>query len=286
MDRQDKRVGACGGGESNDGYLARARFLTSGVPIGISSEQCCITHSEIDLSPGAKDVTPGYELSPWTRSGTKRAMDFGIVLASFPILIPALVAIALAVLVTSGAPIFFLQERLGPNGVPFVIYKFRTMRPALVHPVSALAIDSADRITWLGALLRRSKLDELPQIFNVLTGEMSLVGPRPKVPEQEPEPFPCRPGLTGAATLAFAQEEMILQGIASADIIEYFQSTILAAKRELDANYLRRATMWSDLRILVNTVLGRWGAYERVTSWLHDEQSDLEASNQTASLSR
>lgn len=114
---------------------------------------------------------------------------------------------------------------------------------------------------------------------------MSLVGPRPKVPEQERRPFPCRPGLTGAATLAFAREEMILQGIASDDLDEYFQKTILVAKRELDANYLQRATMWSDLRILVNTVLGRWESHDRVKSWLHDIESRLEVSNQTVSIS-
>ncbi|HEV2136059.1 MAG TPA: sugar transferase [Terracidiphilus sp.] len=286
MDGNDKRVEACGGGELINGHLARTRFLTRRVSIGISSELYRMSHSEIEEPSDAKDVAPKYELSPWVRSGAKRAMDVGIVLASCPILIPVFVAIALAVLVTSGAPIFFLQERLGPHGVPFDIYKFRTMRPALVHPSSAIAIDSADRVTWLGGLLRRSKLDELPQIIHVLTGEMSLVGPRPKVPEQEPEPFPCRPGLTGVATLAFAREEMILQGIASARLNDYFQTTVLGAKRALDADYLRRATMWSDLRILVNTVLGRWEAYDRVTCRLQDDGSDLEASSETASLSR
>jgi lipopolysaccharide/colanic/teichoic acid biosynthesis glycosyltransferase len=285
MDRKDKRVGTFGGGESHDGHLARSGFLTSRFHIAISSEQCRTTHSDIEEPPGASDVAFKCELSPWSRSGAKRALDVGIALASSPIVIPVLAAIALAALVTSGAPIFFLQERVGPHGVPFVIYKFRTMRPALVNPSSALAIDSTSRITWLGAFLRRSKLDELPQIFNVLKGEMSLVGPRPKVREQEPTPFLCRPGLTGAATLAFAREEMILQGIASADLDDYFQKTILAAKRELDADYLGRATMWSDLRILVNTVLGRWESYDRVTAWLHDNQSRLEASSQTVSMS-
>lgn len=279
MDRKDNRAGAGGSGGTNVGNLARARLLTNRVPIGISSELCSVSHPEVEESPDALDVTPKYELSPWTRSGAKRVMDVGMVLASAPILIPVLAAIALAVLVTSGAPIFFLQERLGPHGVPFVIYKFRTMRPALVRPSSAIAIDSADRVTWLGAFLRRTKLDELPQIFHVLRGEMSLVGPRPKVPEQEPEPFPCRPGLTGAATLAFAREEMILQGIASSGLDEYFQTTVLAAKRALDADYLGRATMWSDLWILVNTVLGRWETYDRGCRRHRDTATNAEAAD-------
>lgn len=285
MDRKDKRVGTFGGGESHDGHLAGSGFLTSRVHIAISSEQCRTINSNIEEPLDAGDVAFKCELSPWSRSGAKRALDVVIVLLSSPIFVLVLGAIALAVLVTSGAPIFFLQERVGPHGVPFVIYKFRTMRPALVNPSSAIAIDSASRVTWLGAFLRESKLDELPQVFNVLTGEMSLVGPRPKVPEQERRPFPCRPGLTGAATLAFAQEEMILQGIASSDLDEYFQKTILVAKRELDANYLRRATMWSDLQILVNTALGRWESHDRVRSWLHDNEGRLEASSQTVSIS-
>lgn len=284
MDRKDKPVGARGGDEHNEGHSARTNFLTSRVHFRISSEQSRIAPAEIDEPTVAQGITPKYELSPWTRSGAKRAMDVVIVLTSSPILVPVLAAIALAVLVTSGPPIFFLQERLGPHGEPFLIRKFRTMRPALAQTSSAIARDSADRITRLGALLRRSKLDELPQIFHVLTGEMSFVGPRPKVPEEEPDPFPCRPGLTGAATLAFAREEMILQGIASSDLDEYFQKTILPAKRELDGNYLSRATMWSDLRILVNTVLGRWESYDRVTSRLHDTESDLETCRGTAPL--
>ena len=286
MDQTERRVRSNSGVESGDSYPEQAKFLRNRVDAGISTELCPMPLSQIDAPQGASDFTARHELSPWTRSGAKRAMDVGIVLACSPILIPLLAVIALAVLVTSGAPIFFLQERVGAHGAPFFICKFRTMRPAFERPSSAIAIDSADRITWLGAWLRKSKLDELPQIFNVLRGEMSLVGPRPKVPEQEPEPFPCRPGLTGAATLAFAREEMILQGIASADLDAYFQKTVLSAKRELDANYLRQATAWSDLQILINTVLGRWESDDRITLKLHGEERHLEAARETASLLR
>ncbi len=227
-----------------------------------------------------------HTLSSWTRSSAKRAMDVAIVLAFSPILLPVLAGIALAVLVTSGAPVVFRQERAGRHGVPFVIYKFRTMRPAPARELSAIAIESADRITWLGALLRKSKLDELPQIFNVLAGEMSMVGPRPKVPEQQLKLLSCRPGLTGAATLAFAREETILQEIAPDDLAQYFSETILSAKQRLDAEDLRRATLGSDLRILVDTALGRWDSYASEARWLHDQEHHLDPSSETASLSQ
>lgn len=286
MEAKRKRVADSGGSAHFDDQLARTQLLTDCYRNGTNARWCRAAHPETEESPGGKDTVFEYELSPWTRSSAKRVMDVGIVLAFSPILFPLLAAIALAVLLTSGRPVLFRQVRVGLNGIPFAILKFRTMRPALVHPLSSIAIASASRITWLGAFLRRSKLDELPQIFNVLAGEMSLVGPRPKVPVQQPVPLPCRPGLTGAATLAFAREEMLLQGIASADLDEYYHKTILSVKRDLDADYLRRATVWADLWILVNTVLGRWESHTRATCWLQDEESRLETSDQTASLSQ
>lgn len=225
-----------------------------------------------------------HALSQWTRSRAKRAMDVGIVLAFLPLLLPVLALVALAVLVTSGAPVFFRQERVGQQGVRFLIYKFRTMHPAHAHRPSAIAIESAHRITWLGVLLRKTKFDELPQIFNVLGGDMSLVGPRPKVPEQQLEPLPCRPGITGAAALAFAREETILQEIAPDDLALYFSQTILSTKWRLDAEYLRHATIWSDLLILVDTVLGRWDLYALEDRWPSDPQGRVEPPSQAAAL--
>jgi len=210
------------------------------------------------------------ELSAWTRSGAKRALDLVIALIALPLLAPALVCIALAVFATSGAPILFLQERAGRNGRLFAIYKFRTMRHETSCPSSALAAGSADRVTRLGAWLRRTKLDELPQLLNVLAGEMSMVGPRPKVPEQQPKPLSCRPGLTGAATLAFAREEALLKQVPEEEVNNFFNNTILPVKRRLDADYMRRATLTSDLALIANTVLGRW-------QWLPAEPSSWPA---------
>ncbi|HWT65778.1 MAG TPA: sugar transferase [Terracidiphilus sp.] len=210
------------------------------------------------------------ELSAWTRSVAKRAFDVGIVLIALPLLAPVLACIALAVFATSGAPILFLQVRVGRNGRLFAIYKFRTMRHEASRPLSSLAVGSADRVTRLGTWLRRTKLDELPQVFNILAGEMSLVGPRPKVPEQQPGPLACRPGLTGAATLEFAREEALLKQVPEEEVNDFFNNTILPVKRRLDADYMQRATMTSDLALIANTVLGRW-------QWLPAEPSSWPA---------
>ena len=281
---RSKRVGVCGGSTIVGGHSVRTQLRAGSISRGFI--ECGTSHPENGESRSTTNAVFEYDLSPWTRSIAKRAMDIGIVLIFSPILFPLLAAVALAVLLTSGAPIVFRQQRMGRNGAPFVIYKFRTMRPAPVRPLSAIAIESVNRITWLGAFLRKSKLDELPQIFNVLSGEMSLVGPRPKVAEQEPTPMPCRPGLTGAATLAFAREEMILQDIAPDDVNEYYHKIILNAKRMLDTNYLRHATFLSDIWILVNTVIGRWESHTWEASRLQDGENNVKDSSQTASLSQ
>lgn len=227
---------------------------------------------------------PEFELSRWSRSRGKRIFDVAAVLVCSPILLPLLAVIAAAVLLTSGVPVIFRQYRMGRDGVPFAIYKFRTMRPSNARGGSAIAIASASRITWLGALLRKTKLDELPQLFNVLTGEMSLVGPRPKVPEQQLMPLPCRPGLTGAATLAFAREESILMPVPRDALAVFFRDSVLPAKHELDVRYARQATLRSDLRILADTILGRWGSYSFPVQCLYEQDRREEPSSEIVSI--
>ena len=278
MEGENQRQVAPGGGGVVGGQYVRTQLLTRSIPRDIRVQVYGTSYREIHEPPRTKKIRLEDEISPWGCSNAKRAMDVGLVLVFSPILFAILAAIACAVLLTSGTPILFRQQRVGRNAAPFVIYKFRTMRPARVRPPSARAIDSADRVTWIGRFLRKSKLDELPQIFNVLAGEMSLVGPRPKVPEQDREPLQCRPGLTGAATLVFAREEMMLRGIPTAGLDEFFQNTILSAKRRMDADYMRRSTMWSDLRILAKTILGRWESYSRESSWRQDRERRLTAS--------
>ena len=189
--------------------------------------------------------------SAWSQSGTKRFFDQACVLASLPVLVPALLLVALAVRLTSSGPILFLQERIGHNGRPFTILKFRTME-------NVLGRAGAQRFTPAGRFLRRWKLDELPQLLNVLTGQMSLVGPRPKMREYQLGIPTCRPGITGAATIAFACEELLLEQVASLRASDMYRSVVMPAKQRLDAEYMARATFASDLTLILATLLRRW----------------------------
>jgi lipopolysaccharide/colanic/teichoic acid biosynthesis glycosyltransferase len=114
------------------------------------------------------------------------------------------------------------------------------------------------QFTPVGPFLRRWKLDELPQLFNVLMGDMSLVGPRPKLAEHQFGELKCRPGITGAATIAFAREEHILAHLPDQHLDGFYHSIILPAKFRLDREYMKQATISSDLRLIVDTVLRRW----------------------------
>lgn len=197
-------------------------------------------------------------LSPWSRSWAKRLFDCACVILSMPVLIPVTLLIGAAVRLTSRGPVFFLQERMGRHGMPFTIVKFRTMIHVgnkAHHPITT---SDNQRFTSIGPFLRRWKLDELPQLANVLLGQMSLVGPRPKMREHVISDLPCRPGITGMATIVFACEESVLARLPKNRLDSYYHSVVLPAKRQLDAEYMAQATFFSDLRMLVNSVLRRW----------------------------
>jgi lipopolysaccharide/colanic/teichoic acid biosynthesis glycosyltransferase len=152
----------------------------------------------------------------------------------------------------------FLQERMGRSGRTFTIFKFRTMvhRPDKTHRPVTTADNQC--FTPIGRFLRRWKLDELPQLLNVLLGQMSLVGPRPRMPEHVISPLPCRPGITGLATIVFADEEVVLARVPPDQLDAFYLTVVLPMKRQLDARYMERATVLSDLQILVKSVLRRW----------------------------
>lgn len=176
----------------------------------------------------------------------KRALDFAASLAALLLLSPVLAATALAVMLEGGRPVLFRQVRVGQGGREFSMYKFRSMvtNAAAIGPYHTSADDP--RITRVGRFIRRTSLDELPQLFNVLWGDMSLVGPRPDVPAQRALYAPAdwdlrcsvRPGITGLAQARLRSAATEAQRLA------------------LDLQYVREQGVWLDLRIMVWT-LGR-----------------------------
>ena len=196
----------------------------------------------------------------------KRLFDLIAAAAGLLLLSPLLLIVALAVKLDSPGPVFFRQVRVGRHGREFRIHKFRTMRQAVGGEASApqITVGADPRITRVGALLRRTKLDELAQLIDVLRGEMSLVGPRPEVPRyvaQYPDRFrervlSVRPGITDPASLAFRDEGALLAR--AGDPERAYVDVVLPAKLELSVRYIERASFASDLRLIAATVRSLW----------------------------
>lgn len=193
--------------------------------------------------------------SSWTRSRAKRWFDVALVLAALPLFLPLCLLIAIAIRISSPGPVFFVQKRAGLRGRLFPIVKFRTMVHSRRPGKSLITTIEDQHITQEGRVLRYWKLDELPQFLNVLRGDMSLVGPRPRVPEQQTGSLRCRPGITGAASLAFAREEVLLAGIPRHQLDTYYASRVLPLKQRLDDDYMARATLMSDLKLICKTLV-------------------------------
>ena len=197
-------------------------------------------------------------VSKWCHSTYKRILDFLLALGLLLVASPFLLLIGLLTKLSSQGPVLFRQKRLGKNGKPFTIYKFRTMENGPSDWPSNITIVGDPRITAFGRLLRKWKLDELPQLTNVLRGEMAFVGPRPKLPHLELKnavTLAVRPGITGVATLAFRNEERLLEGLSPQEIEAFYVSTIAPLKVQLDREYLGRASLFTDLKIIYRTVL-------------------------------
>jgi len=187
----------------------------------------------------------------------RRLLDVTVAGMLLLVLAPLLGVLALLVRATSTGPALFRQIRVGRNGRPFVLLKLRTMRADAPGPVITAGGDP--RITRFGAWLRRTKLDELPQLWNVLRGDMSLVGPRPEVPHYvalytaaQRAVLLARPGLTDPASLAWADEAARLARFAEPD--RAYADVVLPQKLALSLTYLERRTVWSDLAVVMRTV--------------------------------
>jgi len=198
----------------------------------------------------------------------KRLLDFTAALAGLLVLWPLFIVIALAIKLDSPGPVFFTQQRIGRHFRPFWIYKFRTMVADAPERGGLLTSDADPRVTRIGQILRQTKLDELPQLINILKGEMSLVGPRPEVaryvemfrPDYE-EILKLRPGLTDLASLKYRDEAALL-GKAENPESEYI-ARLLPDKITLAKEYQRRAGVLFDLRLTARTIVTLLGQGNR-----------------------
>lgn len=175
------------------------------------------------------------------------------------ILSPLFLVVALAILFDSKGGVFFIQTRVGKDFRPFGLFKFRTMRPD-TEKAGKLTIGSKDpRITGVGAILRKYKIDELPQLFNVLIGDMNLVGPRPEVPEyvahytpEQRKVLSVKPGITDYASLLYFNENEVLGQ--SPNPLETYLNEVMPAKLKLNLEYIENRSFAEDLKIIFKTI--------------------------------
>jgi lipopolysaccharide/colanic/teichoic acid biosynthesis glycosyltransferase len=189
----------------------------------------------------------------------KRTFDVIVAALGLLVLSPLMVLIALAIRLTSPGPVLFRQTRMGRGLKPFEILKFRTMVADADKLGLPLTAGADPRITPLGRFLRKSKLDELPQLINVIKGDMSIVGPRPEVPkyvELFPQEFAeilqLRPGLTDLASIKYRDESALLAG--AADPEHEYQTRVLPDKLELAKEYVERSSLRLDLWLILRTI--------------------------------
>ncbi len=187
----------------------------------------------------------------------QRAFDLIVALIGLIVFAPLGLVIAVAIKIDSPGPIFFCGERVGRDARPFRLFKFRSMVARAVRQGPGITVAGDHRITKVGRILRATKLDELPQLLNVIKGEMGLVGPRPEDPRyvalytpQQRRVLSVRPGMTSMASIRYRHEEAILaQGVWS----EVYINKVMPDKLGIELDYLARRTFYSDLQVLVRT---------------------------------
>jgi len=189
----------------------------------------------------------------------KRLFDIVFSLLGIVILSPLLFIITFIILFTSAGGAFYNQVRVGKNGKEFRLFKFRTMRPG-ADKSGALTVGMKDsRITALGFYLRKYKLDELPQLFNILKGDMSFVGPRPEVPKyvalydsNQRAVLSVKPGLTDYASIVYSEENKILA--ASENPEEFYIKKVMPAKLKLNLRYISEMGLATDVKVILKTI--------------------------------
>ncbi len=191
-----------------------------------------------------------------------KKMFFDIIFSGIGLLLlsPLLIVVSGMILIFDGRPIFFRQTRVGMNGADFILYKFRTMR--VIRGAASGTFDAGDssRITKIGAFLRKTKLDELPQLWNVFIGDMSFVGPRPEVrkwvdayPERWVKVLTVKPGITDPASIYYRNEEELL--VQADDPVVCYRDQILPHKFDLYEEYVRTRTFLGDILLIFKTIM-------------------------------
>lgn len=209
---------------------------------------------------GTAAAVEPHRVSSWTRSPWKRVFDLVSALVGLALLWPFFLIVALCIKLEDGGPVFYRQVRVGRRGRLFRIWKFRTMVVNADRIGAPLTREGDPRVTRVGRVLRRFKLDELPQLFNVVAGEMSLVGPRPEVPallqpanEMQRRVLELRPGITDPASLRFRAEAELLAKVSSPE--EYYLRVLKPEKMRMNLEYARRAGFLNDLRLILETLV-------------------------------
>jgi lipopolysaccharide/colanic/teichoic acid biosynthesis glycosyltransferase len=215
--------------------------------------------SPIQLMSNEGSVTVARGVSMWNESKGKRLFDLFLAAVLLVLVSPVMLAVALVVKLTSKGPVFYRQWRVGKEGHEFQLIKFRTMAYER-QPGPRVTRAGDPRITGAGRVLRQWKLDELPQLLNVVRGDMSFVGPRPDVAEyltfldsELRKILDLRPGLTGAATLCYRHEEKLLSQVPEAELQKFYCTQVLPEKVRIDLDYARKAGLMSDLVLLLRT---------------------------------
>jgi lipopolysaccharide/colanic/teichoic acid biosynthesis glycosyltransferase len=209
-----------------------------------------------------KTTLTGFKLRPKlgrTITVVKRFFDIILSAAGLIVLSPLLLLTAILIKADSPGPLFFKQERMGRGFRPFWIYKFRTMREPRAASGSKVTVGNDPRITRVGRSLRQTKIDELPQLINILRGEMSFVGPRPEVRQyvqlfqlEYQEILTVRPGLTDLASLKYRDEAALLAQAENPE--EEYTTRVLPDKIRLSKDYIRRSSFLFDLGLIVRTI--------------------------------
>ena len=189
----------------------------------------------------------------------KRLFDIFFSLSSLILISPLLLIISIVIKITSKGPIIFKQERVGKGGIKFIIYKFRTMHDTKSSEIKITTLKDK-RITATGKFLRAFKVDELPQLINVLKGDMSIIGPRPEVPKYV-EMYPMilrekilsvRPGLSDPSSLHFRNESKLLQ--VQSDPEKYYINVLIPKKLKISINYIERSNLYHDFCVILKTI--------------------------------